>query len=265
MPALLELQRAMGRALLAPSAPDAQTLGFEASPAFRFYRNTCLGSLTQALALSFPAVRRLVGSAFFETAAQAFIRAHPATSACLNDYGEQLPAFLAHYRHAAAVAYLPDVARLEWAVNRALHAADVKALDVASLAQLDAAAVPALTFAPHPAVTVLRLERPADAIWRAVLDGDDAAMAALDPNAGPVWLLIDRSAEGVEVRRMQPPAGVFTQRLCAGEPLQAALDAAAASAEPTGGESMADALKAVLADHLASARFTRWRIGDQAS
>lgn len=265
MPALLELQRAMGRALLAPSAPDAQTLGFEASPAFGVYRNTCLGTLTQALALSFPAVRRLVGSAFFESAAQAFIRAHPATSACLNDYGEQLPAFLAHYRHAAAVTYLADVARLEWAVNRALHAADVEALDVASLAKLDAAAVPALSFVPHPAVTVLRLERPGDVIWRAVLDGDDAALRTLDPDAGPVWLLIGRSAAGVEVRRMTALAGVSTQRLCAGEPLQAVLDATAASIEPTGGESMADALNAVLADHLASARFTSWRIGEQAS
>ena len=52
-------------------------------------------------------------------------------------------------------------------------------------------------------------------------------------------------------------AGVLTQRLCAGEPLQAALDAAAASTEPTGGESMADALDAVLADHLASATIHR--------
>jgi hypothetical protein len=265
MPALLEVQRAMGRALLAPSAPDAQTLGFEASPAFGVYRNTCLGTLTQALALSFPAVRRLVGDAFFESAAQAFIRTYPAASAYLNDYGEQLPGFLAHYRHAAALTYLPDVARLEWAVNRALHAADVEALDVASLAKLDAAALPALSFVPHPAVTVLRLERPADVIWRAVLDGDDAALRALDPDAGPVWLLIGRSAAGVEVRRMEPLAGVFTQRLCAGEPLQAVLDATAASIEPTSGETMADALNAVLADHLASARFTSWRTGDQAS
>ena len=265
MPALLELQRALGRALFEPSAPGAQTLGLEPSPAFGVYRNTCLGTLTQALVLSFPAVRRLVGNAFFETAAQEFIRIHPPASAYLNDYGEQLPEFLAHYRHAAAVAYLPDVARLEWAVNRALHAADVEALDVASLAQLDAAALPALRLVPHPAVTLLRLERPADAIWRAVLAGDDAAMTALDPDAGPVWLLIGRSAAGVEVRRVAPRVGLFTQRLCAGEPLQAALDAAATSAGPTSEQSLADELNAVLADHLASARFTSWRIGEQAS
>jgi hypothetical protein len=59
---------------------------------------------------------------------------------------------------------LADVARLEWAVNRALHAADTPRLDLARPATLDQAAMSQLRFTMHPAVSVLRLEFPADAI-----------------------------------------------------------------------------------------------------
>jgi hypothetical protein len=247
MPALRELQQSFGGALLGGPPPvevDAELLGI--------YRNTCYGMLTAALSLSFPAVHRLVGAAFFEACAQAFIPIHPPRRAYLNDYGQEFPAFLGSYGPAAALSYLPEVASLEWAVNRALHAADVPALDVAALSAIDAKDVPMLRFLPHPAVSVLHVALPADAIWRAVLEHDEAAMAAIDLAAGPAWLLIQRGAGGVEVQRMSERSGCFAQRLCAGQTLQAALDAEA------DGEDAAAELNAALADHLASGRFTGW-------
>jgi hypothetical protein len=261
MPALRDLQSAFGRALLqdARAQPVPRELALDGL-AVGIYRNTCFGTLSSALGLSFPAVRRLVGAEFFDHAAREFVRTHAPASAYLNDYGREFPAFVAQFAPAGSLAYLADVAQLEWAVNRALHAADAAPLDLAALAAVDAALVPNLSFVPHPAVSVLQLAAPADAIWRAVLDQDQAAMAALDPLAGPVWLLLDRSAHGVQVRRMAPAAWRFTQRLCAGEPLQTALD------EPRPGTHSDEQLNAVLADHLASGRFTSWRIhGDLVS
>jgi hypothetical protein len=252
VPALLELQRAFGAALLGANTADAAATG--ASPALGIYRNTCLTTLTGALALSFPAVRRLVGAEFFEAVAYQFIGAHPPSSAYLNDYGVQFPAFVAQQRQARALHYLPDVARLEWAVNRALHAQDAAALDLSALAALDPASIAAVRFVPHGGVAVLELDTPADAIWRAVLDEDDAAMRSLDLSAGPVWLLVGRERDGVQVRRIAPVAARFSARLFAGEPLQAALDALADGTE-AGAE-----LPAVLADHLASGRLIGWQL-----
>ena len=66
MPALPELQRAFGGALLgrAPAgARVAAALGV-APARLAIYRNTALGTLTSALALSFPAVRPIVGADF---------------------------------------------------------------------------------------------------------------------------------------------------------------------------------------------------------
>jgi hypothetical protein len=165
-----------------------------------------------------------VGAEFFEGAARVFVREHAPASACLNDYGGELADFLLRFAPAAAVPYLAEVARLEWAVNRALHASDVPGLSLARLRALDEAALARVCFSAHPGVSLLQLSFPADAIWRAVLDQDDAAMAAIDLASGPVRLLIERAAGGVQVRRLGAPAFEFAARLCAGTPLFAAVE-----------------------------------------
>ena len=55
--------------------------------------------------------------AFFGEAARQYIVGHPSLSGDLNDYGGEFAQFLAAYPHAADLPYLPDVARLEWAIN----------------------------------------------------------------------------------------------------------------------------------------------------
>jgi hypothetical protein len=251
MPALLELQRQFARAVLGGElASDAAELDIAGEPAgLALYRNNCLSNLTRALALNFPAVQRLVGNEFFEGAARQFIAQDPPASASLDDYGCEFAAFLADFAPAAGLSYLADVARLEWAVSRALHAPAAAGLEVGRLVALDAASTAELRFVPQPAISLLRLQTPADAIWRAVLDRDEAAMSALDVTGGPTYVLIERSQHGVEVRRLDAALWRLTQRLCAGEPLHQVLTAAQADLLGT------DQINAMLADHLAHERF----------
>ena len=44
------------------------------------------------------------------------------------------------------------------------------------------------------------LGHPQHLVWRAVLAAGDAAMAAIDLAAGPVWLMVERDASEVAVR-----------------------------------------------------------------
>jgi hypothetical protein len=247
-PSLLELQRAMRASLVIRDdcGISAHVVPGAFTPAERMdiHRNTFASVLTTALRLSYPAVHLLVGAKFFEGAARIFIRDHPPTSACLDDYGEEFPGFLSDFEPAVSLPYLPDVAALERAVIRALHASDADPLDphrLAALAEHDRARV---RFAPRPSVGLVRGDHPADLIWRAVLEQDDAALSAIDPGPGQAWLLVERLATGVEVRRMSESAWGFTSALCAGRPLAAALD-----------EARDFDASALLADHLAAGRF----------
>lgn len=231
MPTLREVQTAIARRLLGREAPKVAGSviadGLEPEARLAIYRNTFIAVLTNALRLSYPAVERLVGDNFFDRTAAIFIDRTPPKSPYLNDYGSAFADFLADFPPAASLPYLADVARLEWAVSRSLNAADMEPLDMASLAMLAAAGDASLSLDPHPAVALLRVDYPADAIWRAVLGGDDAAMAGIDLGDGPAWLLVERDAMGVEAIRMPEPAWRFLHDLWTGRPLGDALTDAA--------------------------------------
>lgn len=260
MPALLELQRRMAALLCAqdPSAlealPALEAPQWTAQAALRLgiYRNTRSSTLINALRLSFPAVQRLVGAGFFDAAARQFIGAHPPIGAYLNDYGADFAGFLGGYAPAAGLRYLRDVAQLEWAVNGALHAEDAAGLDLARLAAVGEAAWPFVRFVAHPGLGLLRLQYPADLIWRAVLAQDDAALARIDPTPEERHLLIERDGAGVQVRRLCGAVWRFTAQLCAAVPLHAAL-----------GERPDPQLQAALAGHLSAGRFIDFQLDDR--
>jgi hypothetical protein len=254
-PSLLELQRAMRLSLVRREDRDtaAHVLADGIDPAARLgvYRNTFASVLTRALRLSYPAVERLVGAEFFEGAVRAFIEEQPPRSACLDDYGAGFADFLARFAPAASLEYLPDVARLEWAVNCALHAPDTEALDVAVLAALAEKDLARVRLTPHRSASLVHAGHPVDAIRRAVLDRDDAALAAIDPAAGPVWLLTHRTETGIEVSRLSERGWRFTEALFAGRPLHQALE-----------EAPCAEVQALFAEHLAAGRFAGFSLDD---
>ena len=226
MPTLLEIQRAMRRSLVqGDSTAVSAMLAAQISPdRLDIYRNTFLLTLTRALRLCFPVVQKLVGEEFFEGAAQIFVAEHPPRSAWLDQYGSAFPDFLHAFSPAESVPYLSDVARLEWAVSGALHAPDTEPLDINRLASISSEDQRRIRLIAEPSINLLYLAYPADAIWRAVLAGDDAELAAIDLACGHVHLLIERRATGVEVERLQAEPWQFLKRLCGGEPLAAAID-----------------------------------------
>jgi len=257
MPALLEVQIATYRGLVTGDDGEAASFvdGAGLPPAARLniYRNTFVGTLTTALRLSFPAVYRLVGNDFFESAARLFIEAEPPRSADLDAYGAALPDFLARFAPAATIAYLAGVARLEWAVNRALHAPDAEALDVSRFAMVEPTAYGRISFLPHPSIGLVRADHPVDDIWRAVLAQNDADMAAIDLGAGPVALLVQRLDTGIDVKRLTEAEWLFAEALCASRPLADAIEAAGSLDMPT-----------ALAEHFRMGRFVDFTLTEDA-
>src|SRR5262249_49277400 len=168
----------------------------------------------------------LVGDDFFAGAAASFIREHLPGSAYLDQYGGEFPDFLSAFPPAISLPYLADVARLEWAVSRALHAPDDAPLDLSRLAALSADDQDRVRFQPHHSVSLLQSGFPVDEIWRAVLDADDQALGNIDLICVPIFLLVARGRSGVAVTRLQEPAWQFLDALCRGESLPSAIDCA---------------------------------------
>jgi hypothetical protein len=231
MSSLLELQRNFRVALLASSDTEESSIidgMLDAASRVNIYRNNVLGNLTGALRLTFPAVERLVGADFFAGAAAQFIPRTPPVSADLYDYGAAFPAFLASFEPAQRIAYLADVARLEWAVSQALHTPFVQALTASALLGVPELRQADLRFTPHPSLSLLALAHPAKAIWQAVLIEDvqvrAAALAALDVTTTGDTLAVLRGGDGLTVLSLSPIAYGLARALTDGRPLADALD-----------------------------------------
>lgn len=168
MPALRESQSAFARALFDGGLP-ANVSGADAAVArarFAVYRNNVVVGLTKALAARFPVVERLVGEAFFRACARVFVERHPPRSRLMMRYGAEFPDFLAGFEPAAALPYLPDVARLEYALGEAYHAADAQSAGVEALAAAATRDPLDLRVRLHPSLRLVASAHPVVTIWR---------------------------------------------------------------------------------------------------
>ena len=249
MPALLELQKSFVEAIVSGNASSlAEAVvgnGFTPAQRIQVYRNNTFITLTEALAATYPAIVRLVGRGFFNFAAAQIIPGNLPDRPCLFEYGGGFADFLAGFDPVADYPFLPDVARLEWAVNTAWNAPARTKM-----------AFDAVARAATSAGETLRLSLDAlymssgwnvDEIWQANRGETDTETT---PVAQPVRLQIRRGGPGVVIERLDPATWSLRLHLAQGESLGHA--AAAAFAE-TPDFDLGAALRALAAESLPDA------------
>jgi hypothetical protein len=226
--ALRELQAAVAGALLGGDEIQAarEIAGDGLSPEARLqiYRHHVLTTLTAALEVAYPVICRLVDRRFFAFAADRFIRAHPPAGPCLFEYGASFPDFLAAFPACRGLPYLADVARLEWAMNAAIHAPDVDAMDSMALARVSAGDMARLTFTLDPSVSLITSRWPIHRIWR--VHQGDAPSEAVDLDSGGVRLEVRRVDGAVTMRALDAADHALRAALAHGKTLDEAAAAA---------------------------------------
>jgi hypothetical protein len=172
------------------------------------YANHFRVTLIDALAATFPVVRQLVGEAFFQAVARRHVREEPPAHPCLFAYGGGYPAFLARLPQARSLAYLADVARLEWAINAAWHAPDAPPVDAEAAAGLIAMGFSDLGLRLHPSCRLVASPFPVDRIWQ-VHQKTCSAREPVDLGAGGVRLLVHRRNDEVGWIKLPPADFAF--------------------------------------------------------
>ena len=130
------------------------------------YRNNVFSNYRGALEAVYPAILSLVGAGYFRQAAHRYTQRYASISGDIHHYGRDFCELLASLPGAAELVYLPDVARLEWSIHAAFHAADHERLDLSRLQSVAAEDYPRLRFALNPAARLLRSDYPIRRIWQ---------------------------------------------------------------------------------------------------
>ena len=233
MPSLRELQKAFGAALLFGETTDIEPYvvanGIEPAARLRIYRNNTRENFLAALRASFPVLERLVGVDYFRQLALDYMQRFPSPSGNLHHTGERLATYLERTFAASEYAYLPDVARLEWACQEVLVAPERAPLDLARLAGIDPQDYGGLRFILHPATRLVESLYPILTIWSANQPGSDEDQS-IDLSQGGERVLVRRATEGAELLALPAADLAFLTAIAAGESLTRAAGSAAAVA-----------------------------------
>jgi hypothetical protein len=231
MPSLRELQQEFAGALFdaeAAAATFAVAGDIGVAARIAIYRNNVFGNYRNALAATYPVVRRLTGGPFFDAAVDAYALANPSRTGDLNVYGDTFGDFLEGYSPAACVPYLPDVARLEWAIDEVGRAGEPQQSPDAVLAALATVApdrLPAVRMALAPTCRLVASTYPIRRIWQ-VNQPDRAEVEPVALDAGGDVLLVRRETDGIAILRLGAGEGAWLAALARGAELGNAIDVA---------------------------------------
>ncbi|NNG24497.1 MNIO family bufferin maturase [Telluria aromaticivorans] len=192
------------------------------------YRGNLSAGWERALADAYPVIRQLVGEEFFEGLARAYGKATPSTDPDLAGFGLRFADFLAGFAPASAYPYLPDMARLEWAVHRAWLAPDAEPLGIDTLVNLAPETLDTARFTLHSSVAMLRSPWATAPLWQAHQPGGPALPPGVDR---PCVALVVRPHWKVEMVELGAPDAVALERMLAGANFGEAVDAVLACGE----------------------------------
>jgi hypothetical protein len=131
------------------------------------YVNGYPARVQEAIAECFPAVTHLIGHRATHELVARYLRALVHHSYNVNDVGADLPAFLCDDVLCVRFPFLPDLARLEWAINRAFHAHLCAPLDPALVATWTAGQWSRAVLRFQPSVTLVCSPWPIRDLWAA--------------------------------------------------------------------------------------------------
>lgn len=195
---------------------------------WRAYRRNALASAWRALAAAYPTVQQVLGDEALKALARDLWQAQPPERGDLAWFGGGLPALLAAQPAYADLPWLPDLARLDWAVHQAGLAAE-PAAEVAGLPLLGQRDPHDLVLDWVPGCVWLQSAWPVATLWHAhqpdpPVRWEDARAALAAVQADSLWV----QRQGLSVQVVREDAATvarFNGLLWRGATLGAALDA----------------------------------------
>jgi len=228
MNSLRNLQNRCYRAFLLDDAgallPELVSREIPAPISVQVYQNNARETYRKALLASYPVIERLVGEDCFRGLAQKYMRDYPSTSGDLQNFGIVFPDFLSELYGDSEYAYLPDVARLEWAVEEVQLNNESQEIDLDELSRLDPERYANIRFCRSESARLVCSAFPILSIWRTNQPGQETDV---DLDSGSEQVVVRRHGGSVELNLINSIATSLAAHLDATETLDEAAQALA--------------------------------------
>ena len=165
------------------------------------YSGSVHGILTQALGLTFPVCKTLVGEKFFDNMTKLFIDKYPPTTSIFAEYGDKLPLFLSTFDPVRDIPYFVDMARFEWARHSVYHQQSSQTIDFNKLAEVPEEQQAQLTFKLAKTLHLIQSDFRIDDIWFAHQQESEIELEDIDLEEA-VKLFIWKDKESVKISLM---------------------------------------------------------------
>lgn len=202
--------------------------GEPAPKRFSVYRNNVVSSLIEAMAETYPSLKKILGEENFATLSRIFISKHPPTSPMMQTYGDLFPDFIEQFEPLAHSPFLVDVALLEKKWIEAYHAADASGLEGAELGAIPPETLMETRFIPHPAASITQSDYSLYDMFSLRHHGEDADPASVshDKAKSGQAVLVTRPHLSVNVVQLDQAIGEFLNLILSGKTLGQSVEAA---------------------------------------
>ncbi|MGH6892478.1 MAG: HvfC/BufC family peptide modification chaperone [Dongiaceae bacterium] len=181
---------------------------FDAAERLAIYRNNFLIGLGEALKANFPVTLQLVGRDFFEQAARRFVLGHPPRRPCMFEYGAAFPDFLQDLPQLAAMPYVAEMARFEFARVAAYNAPTEASISTEQLSGLSPDQLDALPIRLARHAQLVSVQAPVLELWKAH-QSPEPDLAGIDMNSRSHALLVCRPDRSLVVQELGSAAAQF--------------------------------------------------------
>jgi hypothetical protein len=182
-----------GEVAAGDAVAEVVTAGPSLSAAERLeiYRQGYRARLIECLEDDYPVLAATLGGHAFEALATGYITRHPSSSPNLNAFGQHMAAFCEEVTLAGFEthgAFLAELARLEWALVLAIHAAPPAPFDLAALQAIAAEAWAGVRLVASESVSLLAFRYPVNAYFQAYrTTGERPSIPDASPTATAVY------------------------------------------------------------------------------
>jgi hypothetical protein len=175
------------------------------------YRNNVFGGFDSVLEIMYPATKQLVGADYFQNLCSKYHQQYPSTSGNLDEYGKYFSKLIGDLKNQHNLAYLRDLAALEWRYHLAYFIKDVEAFDLEKFQKLKQKDLFKVKFKLHPSCHLISSRYPIYSIWEFSNKKNNKKLNL--ENLNHQFILIERANWQVNIHNLSEPEFLFLKQL----------------------------------------------------